>query len=252
MDLNDEKTWPAEVLAYLEHHHDVFWAWEDRSGRSGTVSGPQYDRALYGLRAVLNDYTLHGYHCTRLTTAEIGHIMSQGMQPPNAAMLRGRIQVLLDSAVIDAAVARRLMQTNQADEANRANRIWFCFFAPHLAGESGIGDLLGFWGGEALYNSHDRDSETGPILARIGTPCLVEADVPIASLPGPGGLDMKVARQYVIWRGFKTSEPVEHEDRAQAPIAAKSIRRIIQFPEPDFRALTGYNTWKRPLSAGKE
>lgn len=166
------------------------------------------------------------------------------MQLPNLTMLRSRIQALLDSGTIDQAIAQRLLEKNQADESNRINRIWFCFFAPHLAREGGIESLLRYGGGEALYNSHDHDLETGPVLARIGAPCLVEADVPTL---GPGFLDMKVARQFLIWRGFTTSEPVEHEDPAGRGIPAQNIRRIIKFLEPDFIALTQRDRWRRPL-----
>jgi hypothetical protein len=90
------------VLDYLERNHDLLLAWEDRTGSSGSVGGQQYDKALQGLRAVLNRHHLHGYHCTRLTRAEIGHIISHGMQLPNAAVLRARVQALQYDGLIEA------------------------------------------------------------------------------------------------------------------------------------------------------
>ena len=90
---------------------------------------------------------------------------------------------------------------------------------------------------------------TGPVLARIGTPCLVEADVPIASMKGPGFLDMKVARQFLMRRGLRSSEPVEHEDRAVQAIPARNIRRIIRYPERDFIELTHCDRWRKPLNS---
>lgn len=252
MILSDESTWPEDVLKFLEREDDIFRAWEEQhAGRQPArpVSGPEYDSVLGGLRRVLDPYDLRGYHCTRLTDAEIAHILANGMQLPDAAMLLKRIQALQDDGVIDAAIAKRLAEENQADETNRANRIWFCFFLPYLAGEGGIESLLRYWGGEALYNSHDRDPATGPVLARIGTPCLVEADVPIASIKGPGFLDMKVARQFLMRRGLRSSEPVEHEDRAVQPIPARDIRRIIRYPERDFIDLTQCDRWRKPLSS---
>jgi hypothetical protein len=85
------------------------------------------------------------------------------------------------------------------------------------------------------------------MLASIGIPCLVEADVPIASLAVHGGIASKMVRQFLINREVEIREPVEHEDRAVHPIPAQSIRRIIQFPEPDFIALTRCDTWTQPL-----
>ena len=96
-------------------------------------------------------------------------------------MLRQRIENLRDGGLIDAATAAELIADNQAAESNRAGRIWFCFFAPNLDSETGLSDLLSYWGGEALYNSHDMHGVRGPLLAGIGTPSLVEAEVPISS-----------------------------------------------------------------------
>ena len=251
MILSDESTWPTDVLEYLERAEDVFRGWEEQSaGRhpARTVSGPEYDTGLNGLRMVLDAYELQGYHCTRLTKSEIGHILANGMQLPNASMLLKRIQALQDDGVIDAAAAKRLAEENQADDANRANRIWFCFFPPYLAGESGIESLLRYWGGEALYNSHDRDPVTGPVLARVGIPCLIKADVPIASMKGPSFLDIKVARRFLMRRGLLSSEPVEHEDRAVQGIPVRNIRRIIRYPERDFIELTHCDRWRKPLN----
>ena len=123
IDFNDQRTWPADVLQYLEQNHNLFLAWENSPG---SISGQQYDKALRDLRAVLNQHRLHGYHCTRLTRAEINHIVSDGMQLPNAAMLRARVQAVQDDGLIEASIAKRLAEENQADDSNRAQRICFC------------------------------------------------------------------------------------------------------------------------------
>jgi len=251
MQLNEEATWPSDVLTYLQRNSDLFRAWEEQrlgSAATGSVSGADYDRALVGLRDVLNNHALHGYHCARLTPAEIDHIRSTGMQLPNAAILRRRIEVVRDAGLVDDEIAAQLTEKNQAGDSNSANRIWFCFFPPHQAGQSGIESLLRYWGGEALYNSHDTHPIRGPLLARLGMPCLVEADVPIESLRGPSFLDMKIARQFLVWRGFKTSEPMRHEDCVIRPLAASDIVRVIQFPESDFLDLTRCREWESPLT----
>jgi hypothetical protein len=245
MELNDENTWPGDVLEYLEQHHDLFLGWEDSSQ---STSSTQFDHALQGLRAVMNNHSLHGYHCTRLTRDEINHIGTNGMQLPSRAMLERRIAALRDAGLIDASVARKFASKNQADDPSRADKIWFCFYAPHIAGESGIESLLRYWGGEALYNSHDSHPQRGPILARIGIPCLVEADVPIASLRGPSFLDVKAYRQFLAGRGWQTRERFEHDDYATHAISATNIRRVIEFPHADFLALTHCAAWTLPLA----
>src|SRR5206468_12583890 len=65
------------------------------------------------------------------------------------------------------------------------------------------------WGGEALYNSHDNDLETDPVLKIIGVPCLVEAVVPIASLRHVGAA-LKLALRFLVSRGFETKERLEY------------------------------------------
>jgi hypothetical protein len=71
--------------------------------------------------------------------------------------------------------------------------------------------------------------------------------VPISAMKGPGFLDMKVARQFLVRRGLQSSEHVEHEDRAERAIPVQNIRRIIRFPEPDFIELTQCDRWRTPL-----
>src|SRR4029453_11222154 len=111
MEVNDETTWAPEVIAYLERHYGLFLGWETRSG--ATVATPaDYDKAICGLREVLNLCDLHGYHCSRLTETEIEHILRNGMQLPNGKMLHDRIMAAHASGLFDATVATRLTSAN--------------------------------------------------------------------------------------------------------------------------------------------
>jgi hypothetical protein len=255
MILNDERTWPSDVVHYLEAHRELFWRWEDRrrsdaqplGSKEARTAARAYDIAVYGLRDCLRPHSLHGYHCTRLTEPEIARILSSGMRPPNRAFLCERIDELWSNGLLDDQAANELKEVNQAGESNRAGMIWFCFFPPRIAGQHGIESFFRFWGGEALYNSHDRGPRLGSLLRQVGVPSLVEADVPISTLPQHTCLDVHLYRQFLINRGFETDERCEHEDRATAPIPAENIRRIIRFPEADFLALTRCNQWHPPL-----
>lgn len=153
VDLESVSMWPTPLLAYLDAHHDVFLDWANGPVR---VDAATYDRAIYGLIDVLQPYAIVGWHCTRLTDREIAAIVADGMQLPDTGMLARRINTVAEEGLLTAGMAERLRSKNQAHEPNRAGMIWFCFFPPRLAGEGGIGSLLRFWGGEALYNSHNR------------------------------------------------------------------------------------------------
>jgi hypothetical protein len=248
MRLDDFSSWPPDIIQYLEQRHELLFRWHERSYASKAlppVSGPELDEAIRGLAVLLRSRTLHGYHCTRLTEPEIDHILAHGMQPPNLERLHARIAAVRDTSPIDAGTFERLRAENGAAETNRAGMIWFCFYAPRKAGQRASERLFRNWGGEALYGYHETDPLIGPLLQSIGTPCLIEADVPIATF-GPG-LAFKVVRRFLIDRGLQTREPVEHDDNAKQAIPPSNIRRIIKFPEPDFLELTGCADWTPPL-----
>ncbi|MGH6680310.1 MAG: hypothetical protein ACREDL_15595, partial [Bradyrhizobium sp.] len=186
----------------------MFLGWE-----RGGVAAHLYDQAIYGLIDVLQPYAITGWHCSRLTDAEIRHVLREGMKLPNATMLSRRIDALVGSGDLELDIALRLKEKNQSADTNRAGMVWFCFFHPRLAGESGIERFFRHWGGEALYNSHESDPITSSAICVVGTPCVVEADIPIASLGKHGGLSFKIVRRFLKSRGFRTREPVDHEDR---------------------------------------
>lgn len=241
--LEAPESWPADLLTYLNRYHDLFLDWETKATN---LTAGAYDRAVYGLRDVLQQYAIMGWHCTRLTEMEITAILSGGMRLPDATMLNQRIDALLAASLVTETIARSLKAKNQAHEKYRAGMVWFCFFPPRFAGESGIGRFFRFWGGEALYNSHERDPETAAAISSVGVPCLIEADVPIAILEPNGGLCFKIVRRFLITRGYQTNEPIDHEDRIKHPLPAENIRRIISFLEPDFVTLTGCDRWDDP------
>jgi len=260
--LDDEATWPSEVVRFIGTNEELFDDWHGptseasvRDRRPGDhddrhrFTARQYDRAILELAVLLKPYTLSpGYHCTRLTDSEIAGILRSGMQLQNGTLLRGRIRALEQDDLISPEIARSLSSTNQADDSNRAGKIWFCFFPPKLAGENGIGRFFRHWGGEALYNSHEDDSVTSPILRRLGTPAVIEADVPIASLNTHSFLSTKIVRRYFVNRGGEIREGIEHAGYSVYSLPAQAIRRIIRFPDSEFINLTQCNTWRTTLT----
>jgi len=244
LELEQPAAWPAALQTYLQTQHDLFLGRETGTGR---VPAALYDQAIRGLMHALQPYAIRGWHCTRLTDAEINEIQRNGMQLPNAAMLTRRIKSLVEECQLDSDSAQQLIAKNQADDANRANMLSFCFFTPGRAGEGGIGRFFRYWGGEALYNSHQDDPVMSSVIGRIGTPCIVEAEVPIALLKSSDGLALKVVRRFLKSRGHRTTEPVDHVDRINRPLPADCIRRVIRFPDSQFVSLTGCGGWRSPL-----
>lgn len=242
LDLENSAAWPDDLRAYLDRHYDLLLGWE-----AGKVSGLDYDRAIYGLQHALEPYGVVGWHCTRLTEVECAKILSNGMQLPNRSILYRRLDTLFRSGLLKEALTERLKAENQVDDEHRAGMIWFCLYPPRLAGQVGIERFFRHWGGEALYNSHEDDPETGAEISDIGRPCLVEALVPIASMGLSIGFTFKIARRYLTSRGFQTREPLDHDAWSKLALPAANIRRIIKFPEPDFMSLTECTVWIAPL-----
>lgn len=80
-------------------------------------SGFEYDQAIYGLRAVMQPYSLVGLHCTRLTEQEIDHVIAEGMQLPSGEMLGRRVNSLVTAGLVTEAVAARLIAKTKPTSA---------------------------------------------------------------------------------------------------------------------------------------
>lgn len=245
IDQEASDSWPHDLRSYLDQHQDVLLDWETGPSRG---AARKYDLAISGLETVLRRYALVGWHCTRLTEDEIAGIRSRGMQLPDVAMLHRRVDAVVEAGLLTGKFADRLKAEHQAANPWRSGRIWFCFYPPRHSGESGIERFFRHWGGEALYNSHEDDPETGAAISTIGLPCLVEALVPIASLEPQGFLPIKIARRYLVGRGHRTVESVDHDGAVTYPLPATNIRSVIPFPSLEFLALTGCDKWRRPIA----
>lgn len=241
--LQAPQTWPVPLRAFLDGHHDLFLDWAQGPKH---VSPASYDRAIYGLRDLLQPYSLIAWHCTRLTDKEVAAITANGMQPPNPDILKRRIDALVLAGDLTAETADQLKARNQADEASRRGRIWWCFYPPKESGEGGIRSLLETWGGEALYNSHDDHAVTGPLLRSVGTPSLIEADIPIALLGDSASPAFSVVAHYLAALGHASRDHLQFEDRIIESLPAGNIRRIVRYPDAAFVMLTGCDAWSRP------
>lgn len=239
--------WPVDVRHFVEGNLESFRGWECSCCERG-CSASDYDTLTREFRDLLRGYSLLGYHCTRLTKDEIDAVCGHGMSLQDGHSLTLRINKLQTTGAITACVASLLKQRHQADETYRANMLWFCFNEPHLAGESGIERLLRSWGGEALYNSHEDDSITGPFLCGVGTPCVVEALVPISSLSKHMYPDSVLFRVALSDAGHRSRNPLPYQGYAKESLPAAAIRNVAQYPGERFMELTQCNSWRTQLT----
>ncbi len=244
IDLANPTTWPRNLVNVLEKNGPLFQAWFTGNP---SQSGAAFDAAHADVTAELNTCEMIGWHCTRLTDSEIALIEATGMQLPNVQILKERIDRLVKAGQLTRLIADALKGTNQAGGMNRAGRIWFCFFAPGEAGESGIHRFFRHWGGEALYNSHEGNNVTSPVLTSIGTPCVVEAAVQIFSLSPHSYVTQRIIKRFLWGKSLFHSEPEILEGYTLSPISAGSIKRVTKHPDVEFIRLTGCENWQNPL-----
>ncbi len=266
--LDDVSTWPARLVATFEANEALLRAYDKEHQRTSDDDAwrppnvPNYvptahrpanpfsaerEQFLSSLRADYSaELALRGYHCTRLTDDEVERIRAEGMTPPTPEILRRRIGALESGGLISPHAAQRLARENDAGDPTRAGRLWFIFTAAPLSCETSIDSLFRYWGGEALYRRHDRDPETGPIVASIGTARIIEAIVPLADIGPTAFPDRQLAQQFLASRGVATLDR-DFVDRVVVPVHANRIRRIISRSDDAFVSLTGCASWEPAL-----
>ncbi|MDO6613906.1 hypothetical protein Q4601_20705 [Shewanella sp. 1_MG-2023] len=241
-------TWPKDLIAYLEDNFEVFIGWCCVSENQSSVY--EFENSLSEVRVILKKYSLIGYHCTKLTRGEISKISKYGMSLQNGATLSSRLEKLVSEGSIIKEVAEKLRVDNQCDDGNRANMLWFCFYEPHKSGEHGINRLFKSWGGEALYNSHEGSDILGEVLKNIGIPCVINAIVPMKSIPNARLPWKEVIATFLSSKGFKLDNPTDYEGYSIESITSDNIIDIIEYPTEKFDKLTGCREWSKKINSG--
>lgn len=242
--LEESLTWPSILLNFLNDNIEVL-----PKALSGdyVFSNTIYEKIEPELQKIVKPFCLKGYHCTRLTDFEISNIISDGMSLQNGKSLKKRIEKLHNMELINSDIVEKLASQNQADDNNRANKLWFCFFEPKKQPKACIERFFKSWGGEALYNSHEDNKETGHVLRKIGVPCIIEADVPILNLCKHSFLTDKLIINFLKNQKYKIKGCPLFESYSEKDILSSNIKNIFLFPSPKFIELSGYNNWNETL-----
>lgn len=257
--LDDEATWPPEVSQLLEARLSILRAYEQERQRIDAQlerdvtlrynsppnsHAPLRDQIIARCDAALADHTLVGLHCTRLHDDEITAIQRDGLWPLSPERLVGRVQARVAAGDISDHLGKRLLGAHQAGDRYRAGLIWFIFTRATLQDEHAVCRFFQSWGGEALYNSHEHDEETGSLLRGIGVPCIVEAAVPADRLHLFGSVGEALIAVYLGRRRIPTTRSGGVEGHIQGQLGAAHIRRIIRASDPVFQQLTRHRRWR--------
>ncbi len=261
--LDDEATWPPGVCALLDDHLHVLRSYESERARIEQLrddpttrhrprpSNPHAaarEQVSLDVQALVEDAFLIGYHCTRLHDDEITSIRTQGLRPLSSQLAQERVLRRLAAGDLTGPVADRLLAHSRADDAllpeRRTGMTWLIFTTAPLRQEDLVWRLFTFWGGEALYISHEDDDEISPILRALGTACIVEAMVPIKAVDTYVPMGERIVRRYLHHRGIDTGHDPEVEGSVRTAIPGEAVRRVARRSDCDFEGLTECSRWQ--------
>jgi hypothetical protein len=257
--VDDENTWPDVVRQLFEDASAVLRGYERERARidalcredvMARISPPwnkyrdKRNNVIAAADDLLSGECLVGYHCTRLHADEISAMLASGLQPLSMELLLDRIRRRVAVGDISEAMARRLTSENQAGDKNRNGSVALIFTRKPLKDELGVGRLFRSWGGEALYNSHEDDGETGPVLRSIGEACIVEAVISVSKIKTFCSVGERFYNRYLADRDVKTGHDPEMEGFTNGEVA---VRRVIRRANTEFVCLTSCEEWNEKL-----
>lgn len=247
LNLDQPSEWPAALKITLTEVRPIIRAWEFGLSAKNAAN---FDHAINLLSDALKPYSIRGWHCTRLTDGEVNAVEADGLVPMSIDLIERRIAFQVQGGLVSTVVGDALRAAHLGSAHNRAGMIWFCFFPPKDAGEDGIHRLLRYWGGEAVYLTHGLNGSIASVLRQLGRPCIVEADVPVASLSQPSTFTLArlISRRDLNHRGGAVDELYLFEGYAVHAIPGDCIRVVHRFPSASFTALSGCDGWRVPLS----
>ena len=242
---HEPNTWPHDLLLCFDEGQETLIERKKLKNNDYDkimVSNEKLDLLISEIGKIASKYSLIGYHCTKLIPQEIEDIYKNGLQLLSYDFLCNRIEKITELGIIDKEIGKLLQNENEAKEEYRANHIWFTFFRPKIAGMHGISRFFKYWGGEALYNTHEHNG-TGQLLQRIGIPCVVEAQIPIEYIE-VSSFSLHLLDIYKGEHGISAKNLREFEGYSRNPIPPKLILNVFQFPSAEFVELTGCEVWR--------
>ncbi len=258
MNLEMEEAWPTEIGDYLAAHHDLLLAHAKRQQEiSKAIIEQQGKRRKQipdgiSIRAQAAQVTsllperIRCWHCTRLRDEEITWVVQEGMEVPSQELLLRKIQAAENSGDLDQATAALLR--NQKPDPDRFGEIHFVMQPPAHVDETYVDCFFRHWGGEilSLDLSYDEQSDVKQTLRKVGTPCVIEADLVAHNLKNHANIGKKIILRYLSIHGFGVDEWF-HEDLTLKRVPGTDIRRVVTRSDVEFAKLTGCDAWQDPL-----
>lgn len=263
-ELELSQTWPAKMRGLLEEAGETLIAyqrereridrlgWTDFRVRIDPPVNPyrdEYDSVLARAETLLRGHRLVGYHCTRLTSAEVNRIRSEGLRALSPNLVRERLQSCLNAGEMSAEQCRFFLD-HPMPQAHLANRhgtrtgmVWLCPNRSTLRDASGVYRFFRSWGGEVLYAGFEDDPSVAAVLTALGQPAIVKCAV---SLPLDAIYGCRAAQllSNAVRDHIENPEPSPTFDWCvRRDLAPSEVLEIITVDDPRFEELTWYRSW---------
>lgn len=258
IDLTDESSWPEVVRTTLDSALPDLRAYErrrkaiDRRAETHRYSRPwnAYESARASVLATIRDaiegWDVIGWHSTRLHDDEIRDVEHNGLQLLSGSLVTSRVQQALRLGLLDQEVAATLLERQLGDESNRSGMLWFVLTKAPLRCEHRVGRLLGLWGGEGIYWRHADDPRITAVLEQLGTPCVIEVRVAIASI-NLRNFEERLLDRYLHRRRVHVEHGPDCEGYRRTAVPGEAIQRIYRRGERGFERLVRERDWGEAL-----
>jgi hypothetical protein len=155
------------------------------------------------IAAYLRDRTIHAFHYSRLTCAEVETLRSDGIHLSTAKTFRARMAAraaegLLTPTDVETIYAASPIHDPQELRSGR----FYMISHPIPPGDSLVSDLLGHWGGEVSYmRLRDENAPLVTKLQAMGRPRIIEIALPIAATHDASNAATTVLQSFALHLG---------------------------------------------------
>lgn len=202
-----------------------------------------WKNVLFVFNQLIENYTVVGFHCARLTECEITSILKNGLDTLNKNRFIERINKLKENNLITDQIYENLLNNNNIDDSRRKGMLWFFHCISTLKYEYGLYKLFKHWGGESLYRKHEGESKCNEALKNIGIPCIV-----LGSL-SPQDIDKSEScaeRMINLWKNSVNNAPIS-QGRSTSVRKRIEVFKVITIHDFLFSELTEFRSWRNKI-----
>lgn len=263
LEIEDMDTWPKEFLKLATSNKKLILSYhkalkkidnaceEDVMKRfllPKNIYLNEYEKLLAELNAILIDYNLIGYHCTKLTELEINDIKYNGLKVLSSDLITKRFCLAERQGFISSEDASNFLKSTELEsvlnhkQGVREGTLWFCSNRSTLREPGMVQSFFEFWGGEAVRRNYKIQEQGMMQLKRIGNPCVVKCSIPFKDIKNVLREYAEYLVSYFISKDIENPEPSAKFDiRIARDLDASEIENIFDISNPNFEKLTGWS-----------